>query len=223
MIENVKNKVFELLNSDCSGHGIDHITRVLDKSLEFSKNLDVDINLVTLIALLHDVDDYKIFGKENAQLLPNATKILTDCGASKNIIEVVTSELNRFGYSKYLEGLRPITLEGKIVSDADMCDALGANGILRTYAYSIKNNKPFFDSKIKPNLCMDVNEYQSGCSTSSVNHLFEKILKLKDLMMTDPGKKEALVKHDFIVNFLYQIFTEENNLEWTDYLTNYLK
>lgn len=223
MFENVAKKVNELLKKDNSGHGFDHINRVLNKSIEFSKGMDVDVNLIYLIALLHDVDDYKVFGIDNEEELPNATKILKDCRIDENLSKTVISELKKFGYSKYLDGLRPVTLEGKIVSDADMCDALGANGILRTYAYSIKKSKPFFDAMIKPNLDMDRVEYQSSASTSSVNHLFEKILKLKDVMMTEPGKKEASIKHDFIVEFLNQFFEEENNEEWKSYLSNYLK
>lgn len=223
MFENVAEKVNELLKKDNSGHGFDHINRVLNKSIEFSKGMDVDVNLIYLIALLHDVDDYKVFGIDNEEELPNATKILKDCRIDENLSKTVISELKKFGYSKYLDGLRPVTLEGKIVSDADMCDALGANGILRTYAYSIKKSKPFFDAMIKPNLDMDRVEYQSSASTSSVNHLFEKILKLKDVMMTEPGKKEASIKHDFIVEFLNQFFEEENNEEWKSYLSNYLK
>lgn len=143
MIENVRKQVLELLGKDDSGHGMDHINRVLDLSLKFAKNENGNRDIVSLIALLHDVDDYKVFGINNAKNLTNAKKIMCNCNIDKNIQNQVCLALINIGYGKRLKGYCPTTLEGKIVSDADMCDALGANGILRVYTYSMKNGKPF--------------------------------------------------------------------------------
>ena len=66
MIENVEEEVIKLLDKDNSGHGMNHINRVLDLSLTFAKKEKANEKIVALIALLHDVDDYKLFGKENA-------------------------------------------------------------------------------------------------------------------------------------------------------------
>ena len=223
MIEKVKQQVYDLLNNDNSGHGIEHIKRVLALSLKFSNIENANKDIVTLIALLHDVDDYKLFGMDNAKNLTNAKKIMNNCNVEKNIQEQVCLELNNIGYSKRLKGCCPTTLEGKIVSDADMCDALGANGIIRVYTYSIKNGKPFFDKNIFPIENISSEKYASRCSDSSVCHIFEKILKLKNLMLTDAGKKEATDRHQIIVDFLYHLFLEENAPDWTAYLDNYLK
>ena len=223
MIEKVKQQVYELLNNDNSGHGIEHIKRVLELSLKFSNIENANKEIVTLIALLHDVDDYKLFGMDNAKNLTNAKKIMNNCNVEKNIQEQVCLELNNIGYSKRLKGCCPTTLEGKIVSDADMCDALGANGIIRIYTYSIKNGKPFFDKNIFPIENISADKYTSRCADSSVCHIFEKILKLKNLMLTDAGKKEAINRHQIIVDFLYHLFSEENAPDWTTYLDNYLK
>ena len=94
-----------------------------------------------------DVDDYKLFGMESAKRLTNAKRIMDDCNVERDIQEQVCHALNNIGYSKKLKGHCPTTIEGKIVSDADMCDALGSNGILRVYTYSMKNGKPFFNKK----------------------------------------------------------------------------
>lgn len=122
-----------------------------------------------------------------------------------------------------LKGCCPSTIEGKIVSDADMCDALGANGILRVYTYSMKNEKPFFNKDIFPIEDMTAEKYTRKCADSSVCHIFEKILKLKDLMLTESGKDEAKSRYQIIVDFLYHLFDEENVPEWTKYLNEYLK
>ena len=223
MIEQVKRKVNELLNKDNSGHGMEHINRVLNLSLKFAKKENGNQIIVSLIALLHDVDDYKLFGMDNAENLTNAKRIMRECNVDKNIQEQVCFALNNIGYSKRLKGCIPTTLEGKIVSDADMCDALGANGIIRVYTYSMKNGKPFFNKDIFPIEDMTAEKYTSRCADSSVCHLFEKILKLKDLMLTESGKEEAKNRHQIIVDFLYHLFDEENVPEWTDYLKKYTK
>lgn len=75
MIEKVKEQVTELLNKDNSGHGMEHINRVLELSLKFAEIEKGNKEIVSLIALLHDVDDYKLFGMENAENLTNAKKL----------------------------------------------------------------------------------------------------------------------------------------------------
>ena len=222
MIEEVKEQVYKLLNKDNSGHGMDHINRVLDLSLKFADKEHANREIVSLIALLHDVDDYKLFGIENAENLTNAKRIMSECAIDDEIQNKVCSELKCIGYSKLLEGFRPKTIEGQVVSDADMCDALGSNGILRVYTYSLKNGKPFFDRNVFPIEDMTADKYTKRCADSSVCHIFEKILKLKNLMITDSGKEEAKERHQIIVDFLYHLFNEENAQEWTKYLDEYL-
>lgn len=224
MIEEVRKEVIKILGEDNSGHNIKHIDRVLSLSLEFAEKMDVvvDKELVVLIALLHDVDDYKLVGKENSTKLTNANMIMDKVGVDDVRKKEIIQTLNSFGYSKSLKGIRPTILEGMIVSDADMCDGLGANGILRVYAYSTKHNRPFFDYDTFPNLHMSQEEYMSKPASSSVCHIFEKILKLKDMMLTVPGKEEALKRHNTVVQFLYSLFAEERAPEWSSYLTKYL-
>lgn len=223
MINEVKKQVYELLNKDNSGHGNDHIDRVLDLSLKFAQKETANTDVVALIALLHDVDDYKLFGEENAENLTNAKSIMNKANVPNDIKNQVLASLKCIGYSKLLKGFRPTTIEGKIVSDADMCDALGVNGVLRVYKYSMKNGKPFFDKNVFPIEDMTADKYTRKCADSSVCHIFEKILKLKDLMMTESGKQEAQERHQIIVDILYHLFEEENTPEWTEYLNEYLK
>lgn len=223
MIKEIKKQVYELLNKDNSGHGNDHIDRVLDLSLKFAQKETANTDVVALIALLHDVDDYKLFGEENAENLTNAKSIMNKANVPNDIQNQVLASLKCIGYSKLLKGFRPTTIEGKIVSDADMCDALGVNGVLRVYKYSMKNGKPFFDKNVFPIEDMTADKYTRKCADSSVCHIFEKILKLKDLMMTESGKQEAQERHQIIVDILYHLFEEENTPEWTEYLNEYLK
>lgn len=222
-IEKVKSLVFELLGNDESGHGIDHIIRVVRLSLGFAEKEGANKDLVTLIALLHDVDDYKLFGMENAKELVNAKKIMTDCEIDKDIQERVCDAIKCIGYSKRLKGISPTTIEGCVVADADMCDALGASGIIRTLEYGKSHGRVFFDPKIVPIDDIKASEYIGRNADTGVCHMFEKILRLKDMMLTSAGMDEASRRHQFNIDFLYQLFYEEDCPDWTRYLDNYLE
>lgn len=222
MISAVKAEVSKLLGGDKSGHGMEHIERVLKLSLKFADTENADKTIAALIALLHDVDDYKLFGKENAENLTNAKKIMNQCGINKEMQKTICSELSKIGYSKRLSGIAPTTTEGKIVSDADMCDALGVNGIIRAHKYSIKKGCEFFDKNKFPIENFTENEYQNQPASTTVCHAFEKLLKLKKIMLTESGKHEATKRHNIIVEILNHLFDEEDAPEWKIYLKNFL-
>lgn len=223
IIEKVKEQVFDLLLDDDTGHDPGHIIRVLDLSLKFAEKEGGEHDLIVLLTLLHDVDDYKLFGLDNIEEFPHAKQIMDDCQVPGNLQGLVFMELSNIGYSKRLKGRCPLTLEGKIVSDADMCDTLGANGIIRILTYHIKNKTPFFQRDIFPKEHLSSEQYTSRCADTGVCHMFEKILKLKNLMLTESGKAAAVPRHQIIEDFLRSLFREENAHEWTEYLDSYIK
>ena len=222
MIEEIRKQVSKLLDKDNSGHGMEHVNRVLNLSLKFAEIENANKAIVALIALLHDVDDYKLFGMESADNLTNAKNILKQCSVADNIKEQVLNAIKAIGYSKRLKGISPTTLEGMIVSDADMCDGIGATGILRSYQYNLAHDNLFFDKNIYPTLNMSATDYMTKKVGTVVTHMFEKLFRLKDLMLTNSGKKEALERHNIMVLFLYHFLEEENVPEWINYLDNYL-
>ena len=222
MVEEVKKEVLKILKNDKTGHDFSHVSRVLELSLKFSKNENVDLQIVSLIALLHDVDDYKLFGKDNSESLNNARKIMIHCGVSEDIQETVCNNISKIGYRKRLKGYLPDKIKKKIVSDADMCDALGATGILRVNDYVKSHGREFFSKESSPST--DNSEIIAmACSDTAVCHIFEKLLKLKNMMLTKAGKKEAKKRDQIVVDFLYHLFEEENAIEWTNYLNKFLE
>lgn len=223
IIADIKKDVEALLNSDKSGHGMDHIERVLDLSYDLAKNMNVNIHIISLIALLHDVDDYKLFGDENAKKLNNARSILEKHNIDDKTKEIVLTSISQIGYSKRLSGIKPQYLEGMIVSDADMLDAMGACGLTRSIAYAVSKGRKVFDENIFPSLDLDASGYIKEKDTTMINHVFEKLLKLKDLMLTDNAKKEALIRHEFMLEFLNEYFEELNLTDWQIYLEKYLE
>jgi uncharacterized protein len=223
VLESIYNEVKNILKNDSSGHGMNHIDRVIRLSKELSKGLDIDNDLVYLIALLHDVDDYKLVGLNDSKDLKNARSILNKYIKDETFINKIIDSINTIGYSKRLDGIVPNILEAQIVSDADMLDAIGALGMIRSLEYNISKNRVIFDENIFPNLNMTKDAYQKSTTSTMINHWFEKLLKLKDMMLTNNGKEMAIKRHNIIVEFLYNFFEEENLTDWKIYLDKYLK
>ena len=218
-ISAIYQEVKELLGNDKSGHGMDHVDRVLKLAMTFCEAEKVDKEIVTLATLLHDVDDYKIFGEEHAKKLLNANAILDKHDVANETKSRVLSIIRSMGYSKYIEGTRPDTPEGMIVSDADMCDAIGAVGILRTHAYALSKGNVFFDKGVRPEIeLVDVTEYKTARKSHSVQHFFDKLLRIPSVLMTDSGRREGERRKMIMVNFLRELFREEESKEWQKYL-----
>lgn len=230
-----ESRVFDLvrgvLEGDKSGHDMGHIERVHRLAKRFAGEVDQLVNtaVVSLGALLHDVDDYKLVGREQADKLTNAISIMTEAGIDATTQDQVLTAIKNMGYKKSLRGIRPITLEGMIVSDADLCDAVGANGILRAYQHAIGGigSGIVFDRNTWPSTSIGAEEYNGvGNNTHAtdgfINHFFEKMLKVKSLMMTDPGRAEIERRDKLMIDFLRQYFHEEDAPEWSEFLDSYL-
>jgi uncharacterized protein len=224
-----REEVERVLAGDTSGHGIDHVDRVYLTAMHFAGELpDVDRHTVALAALLHDVDDYKLVGKEQAERLTNATAIMDRVGIDQDMQMSVKGIIHNMGYGKALHGVRPASIEGMIVSDADMCDALGAGGMVRCLQYALgdKGSGIIFDPAIWPNVDISHETYTSTTGAqdtdSFVNHHSEKLLKLPSIMMTEPGRREAVARREVMVQFLGAYFKEQNRPEWNTFLEQYL-
>jgi uncharacterized protein len=218
-IDGITRDVALLLSADKSGHGMEHVGRVLALAIAFAQEQGADEDIVRLAALLHDVDDYKLFGQKYADDLINAQSILDKYNVNKQAKTAVLDIIKSMGYNKYLEGIRPQTVEGMIVSDADMCDAIGAMGVLRTHAYALSKGNEFFDAHISPdNTSMSASEYRASKKSHSVQHFFDKLLVIPLILMTESGRKEGHKRRIIMVQFLRQLFNEENSQEWLSYL-----
>lgn len=227
MFEKIKQEVSALMAGNNDGHGFDHAESVCMLALRLAKEEAADENVVALASWLHDVDDYKLFGEESAQNLTNARRIMSDCGVLPAEQEHVCRIISTLGYSKALRGVRPQTLEGQIVSDADMLEAMGAQGLIRCLVYALEHcngcTDKLFDANVFPEPDLTSEEYKkpNRASDNFINHFFEKILKLRNMMFTAAGRKEAEVRHCFMVTFLREFFRENNCPQWIEYLEKF--
>ncbi len=227
-LNKVKLLVRELLGSDTSGHADDHVERVALLAERFASECSepVDLQEALLTAWLHDVDDYKLVGKAQAEKLTNAVNIMTEAKVAEDLRRAVLENVASIGYSKRLNGRQPQRLAGRLVSDADMCDAIGAVGIERALVYACHHGGRIFDPKVWPNVNLAAHEYNADGNMHDtdgfINHFFEKLLKLKDLMLTEPGRIEAENRQQIMVDFLHHYFREKNAPEWSEFLEEYL-
>ena len=227
-LETIKNKVRGILGGDPSGHADDHVERVAFLAERFASecNEPVDLYEVLLTAWLHDIDDYKLVGKAQAEKLTNAVNSMVDAGVDTDLCQAVLENIAAIGYSKRLDGQQPRRLAGQLVSDADMCDAIGAVGIERGLMYACHHGGRIFDPAVWPNVDLAAEEYDINGNTHDtdgfINHFFEKLLKLKGLMLTEPGRIEAENCQQIMVDFLHHYFREKNAPEWSEFLEKYL-
>ncbi len=211
-------------DADEHGHGMSHIERVVAMALAFAEKEGADSRIVMLAAYLHEVDDYKIFGETYAAELINAREILARLEVDANTQERVLDIIKNMGYSKYLKGIRPSSLEGQIVSDADMCDALGVTGILRTHDFGRSKGRVFFDASVAPaRLEVSSEAYKKKDGQHSTQHFFDKLLLLPGIMMTKSGREEAAKRQNIMIAFLENLFREEGSQVWLDYLKQFLE
>ena len=195
--------VKEYFKNESSGHDFYHTLRVYNTAKKIAILENADVEIVMLAALLHDVDDIKI-SPNTYKNKDHARCFLKENNVDINKINLITQIIEEVSY-KGTDSVIPFTLEGKIVQDADRLDAIGAIGIARAFAYGGNHNRVMYDPNIVPNLEMNEEEYRNHVSTT-INHFYEKLFNLKDLMNTNTGKQLAISKdkymRDFVEHFL---------------------
>lgn len=192
------------------GHDWFHIERVYKNSLLIAKEEEVDMLIISLGALLHDIADAKFHNGDETIGPKIASDFLKSKNVSSSTIEHVVKIIENISFKSSLETRekRFNSLELQVVQDADRLDAIGAIGIARTFNYGGFKNRALYDPDIPPNLKMTKEEYKKS-TAPTINHFYEKLLLLKDKMNTLSGKKIAEQRHSFMLQFLSQF-----NAEW---------
>ncbi len=185
MIERAKLYLKNIFKDNSDGHDLEHSLRVYHNALKIAEDHpECDRMIVSLAALLHDVDDHKLFDTTDNR---NARYFLENNHVDGEDIEKICKIINGVSFSKN-KGNHPETIEGKIVQDADRLDAMGAIGIARTFAYGGKNGRSL---------------------ESSLQHFEDKLLLLKDMMNTEEAGRMAEERHAYMMEFLNEYHKEE--------------
>ncbi|SHH69595.1 HD domain-containing protein [Clostridium grantii] len=209
IIEKTKAFVKEKLDGEGTGHDWWHILRVYKSAVFIAKKENANIFVVELAALLHDIADWKFHDGNSNIGAEISSKWLESIGVDSIYIDQICTIIKTLSFKGGTVDSTQYTIEGKVVQDADRLDAIGAIGIARTFAYGGNKNREMYNPSIPPKSFNDFNQYKDAKNTT-VNHFYEKLLKLKDLMNTSSGKEIAKKRHEFMENYLTEFYNEWN-------------
>ena len=204
--------VKETLKEAEGGHDWFHIQRVYLNSEQIARGENVDILVVSLGALLHDIADAKFHNGDESVGPKIAKRFLESLGVDPGTITHVVQIINNISFKNSLsKDGRPKfdSKELQIVQDADRLDAIGAIGIARAFNYGGFKNREMYNPDIAPNLNLTKEEYKKS-KAPTINHFYEKLLLLKDKMNTPIGMKMAEERHKYMLDFLKQFYKEWN-------------
>ena len=206
IIQKTAEYIKKEFSGDSSGHDWWHIYRVWKNAITICKYEKANSYIVELAALLHDLDDWKFNESENETPL-RARAWLDSCGVEISAVDKVCEIITHISYKGANVENKMKSLEGFIVQDADRLDAIGAIGIGRAFAYGGYKNRPMYDPGSKPEMHASFEQYKNSKS-ATINHFYEKLLLLKDMMNTKTAKRIAEQRHEVMLKFLDQFMNE---------------
>lgn len=206
MDESVFNLMLQIVSKhmrhESSGHDVQHVLRVSEMCKRLGGEEGADMDVLIASALLHDIaiSEELESGVDHAEEgALRAESILRSVGFPEDKLREVIYAIRAHRYGA---GISPESLEAKILQDADRLDAIGAVGLARAFAYGGARGAKIHDPKESPG------SYDPRIVRSTITHIQEKLLKLKDSMNTPSAKKVAEGRHLFMVEFLERFFAE---------------
>jgi uncharacterized protein len=206
IIQKTAEYIKQEFSNDSSGHDWWHIYRVWKNALAINQHEKGDDFIVQLAALLHDLDDWKFNQSEDETPL-RARRWLDSCSVEPHLADKVCNIIKHISYKGAHVKNKIDSLEGFIVQDADRLDAIGAIGIARAFAYGGYKNRMMYDPESKPEMHKSFEEYKNSKS-DTLNHFYEKLLLLKDMMNTQTAKQIAEERHNVMIKFLDDFMKE---------------
>lgn len=200
-------EVKNLFSTETSGHDYFHIERVCRWALALANEEGADIFFVASAAMVHEVGDYKLNNGRDCQA-EMIRPLMQKCFYSENDIErvltIVAGVSFRGGFGK-----TEIDKETACVRDADRLDAMGSIGIARAFSYGGKHGRAIYIPGVLPEKFSSAEAYIANHG-HTINHFYEKLLLLKDQMITQGGRREAQIRHRFLEDFLEEFYREWN-------------
>jgi uncharacterized protein len=208
IIQKTREYVEKEFSGEGTGHDWWHMYRVwkLSKRIAASEK-EIDMFVVELGALLHDIADWK-FHDGDIEAGPKAARHwLESLSVNDDIILVIEDIIRNVSFKGAKVKQNMTSKEGQIISDADKLDAIGAIGIARAFAYGGANDRPIYEPNIKPVQHSTFDEYKNS-KPHTINHFYEKLLLIKDKLYTKTAKDIANHRHQFIEQYLDEFYME---------------
>ncbi|WP_277674009.1 HD domain-containing protein [Piscibacillus halophilus] len=210
LIQSTMEFVRSELENEGSGHDWWHIHRVTKTARRIAEKEGADLLICTMAALLHDLADEKLNETEEAgvkRVTDWLDQIKVTGNQREQILTIIQSISFKGGHGPTLN-----SLEAKVVQDADRLDAIGAIGIARCFTYAGSKGNIIHDPETIPREGMSLEEYRKRDGTA-INHFYEKLLRLKDLMKTNTGYEMAKQRHQFMEHYLEEFFDEWSSIK----------
>ncbi|MCX2431960.1 HD domain-containing protein [Pedobacter sp. GR22-10] len=199
--------VKQTLKNAEAGHDWFHIERVFKTALNINQEEKGNELVIALAALLHDIADPK-FNNGDENLGPNlAQSFLQSIAVEEEVVQHVKMIIQHMSFKNSFDDNSFTSKEMQIVQDADRLDAIGAIGIARAFTYGGFKNRVLYDPSIKPEEHLSKESYKNT-TAPTINHFYEKLLLLKERMNTAAGKKIAAKRHQFMLDYLDQFYSE---------------
>jgi len=207
IIEKTRVFVKNRLLGEGSGHDWWHVYRVWKSAVHIGEMEKADMFVVQLAALLHDIADWKFHNGDETVGPKVAGEWLEKLQVDEDIISHVCGIIKNVSFKG--EGVKsaPKTQEGKVVQDADRLDAMGAIGITRAFAYGGHKGREIHNPEIKPEKFENFEQYKNSTGPT-INHFYEKLLLLKELMNTGTARRIAEGRHRYMEDFLDRFLME---------------
>ncbi|MVN22828.1 HD domain-containing protein [Mucilaginibacter arboris] len=212
IIQKTATFVKQTLQNAESGHDWWHILRVWNNAKQIAQTEEVDLLVVELAALLHDIADSKFHNGDEEIGSKTAGDFLKSIEVDAEVIGHVQQIIRNMSFKSSFGEATFSSEEMKVVQDADRLDAIGAIGIARAFTYGGFKNREMYNPEIEPNFNLTKEAYKNS-TAPTINHFYEKLLLLKDRMNTKTAPKIASQRHQFMELYLEQFAAEWNGIK----------
>ncbi len=191
---------------DDLAHGWEHVSRVYTLALHIAEQEHGNNFIVGMAALLHDLGRTAPRTETSHHADLSVTFSTTLMQAHNVPVEKQEAVLHAIIAHSFSRGIEPLTLEARIVRDADRLDGLGAIGILRWAVTGAVRRTPETRSyhpqdPFGQQHTLDDQHYM-------LDHFYSKLLKMGDTMLTEIGRNLAQQRTAFLRTYLYEFKRE---------------
>lgn len=207
-LDAVKHYTIQKLGMDSTGHGLDHIKRVVKMTKKLAQEEQVNEFIAVTAAYLHDtIDEKLVISVKEAQ--DELREFLRKIDFTQDQIEAIMDIITKMSFANTLDGERPeLSAEGEVVQDADWLDAIGSIGIVRAIYFGGKHGERIYDPLVAPRDEMSRDDYRDLRHETIINHFYEKLLKIKGMLNTEAARSIAVHRQQVMIDFLDE-FKEE--------------
>lgn len=211
-LSQIKTYTKSKLGADKTGHGYDHIKRVVTMAEKILESEPADKLITLTAAYLHDTIDDKLVSNPKSALT-ELQKFLKSLDFTLTQIDEISFIITHMSFAHSLQNKNlQLPLSGQIVQDADWLDAIGAIGITRAIYYGGHHGEKIYNPKLLPRTNMTKEEYRNLDDETIINHFYEKLLNLKDMLNTQTAKNIAEHRQQVMLDFLDEFKNEWNSI-----------